>query len=402
MDDGTPITHDTIGNPLSYYNGSAYTFTWQNGRELATAQKNGVTTTYKYGADGLRVQKTVGSVVYNYYYSDGVLVRQTWGSNYIDFLYDESGLPYSFVYGTVTNGTVSSQQYYYVKNLQGDVIAITDASCAIVVEYNYDAWGNILAITDTSNNSIGTINPIRYRSYYYDTDTGFYYLQSRYYDPAIRRFINADAGLLNSTLGINLYIYCFNNPAGLSDYCGTQPKWAEKISNSAKNTVQYKIFAYITEQGMFSQIFYIAGFFRTGNVYHARQDSWQQYMGYNDLYDAVFNLVTDMLTDQFPFTYNGIEYIFWVWKGDYLNLGAGAELGLYYGGGPHWLSATNSAMPMSMSLYLKGLLEPSIATYPAEQPQWWITCFVPEYQNVKASDLTAVFTVTFPNLEGID
>jgi hypothetical protein len=221
-------------------------------------------------------------------------------------------------------------------------------------------------------------------------------LQTRYYDPAIKRFINADIGLSNSTLGINLYVYCYNNPVNLSDSFGTQPAWAEKITNLVKSTVPYKIFASITEQGMFSQIFYIAGFFRTGNVYHARQDSWQQYMGYNDLYDIAFNLCTDMLTDQFPFTYKGIEYIFWVWKGDYLNLGAGAELGLYYGGGPHWLSATNSAIPMSMSLYYQGNL---IASCSPEQYQWWITCFVPEYPNVKAHDLTAVFTVTFPNLE---
>ena len=79
---GTTITYDNIGNPLSYYNGSSYTFTW-NGRELAKAVKGGVTTTYKYGADGLRTQKKVGSTTYNYYYADGLLIRQTWGSNYM-------------------------------------------------------------------------------------------------------------------------------------------------------------------------------------------------------------------------------------------------------------------------------------------------------------------------------
>jgi hypothetical protein len=78
---------------------------------LATAVKGGVTTTYKYGADGLRTQKTVGNTVYDYYYIDGVLVCQTWGTNYMDFLYDESDSPYSFIH----NGT----QYYYVKNLLG-------------------------------------------------------------------------------------------------------------------------------------------------------------------------------------------------------------------------------------------------------------------------------------------
>ena len=124
---------------------------------------------YKYGADGLRTQKTVGNTVYNYYYSDGLLVRQTWGSNYIDFLYDESGLAYSFIY----NGT----QYYYVKNLQGDVVAIANSTGTIVVNYTYDAWGNILYVSGSMASTIGAINPIRYRSYYYDTETGFYYLQ---------------------------------------------------------------------------------------------------------------------------------------------------------------------------------------------------------------------------------
>ena len=103
------------------------------------------------------------------------------GSNYIDFLYDESGVPYSFVY----NGT----QYYYLKNLQGDVTGIVNRNKELLVEYNYDAWGNILSITGSMASTIGDINPIRYRSYYYDTDTGFYYLQSRYYDPVIKRFI---------------------------------------------------------------------------------------------------------------------------------------------------------------------------------------------------------------------
>ena len=166
----------------------------------------------------MRTKKTVDGWDYEYYYSDGLLVRQTYSvhgaTDYIDFLYDESGTPYSFIY----NGT----QYYYIKNLQNDVIAIANTSGSIVVNYTYDAWGNVLSITDTSNNSIGTINPIRYRSYYYDTDTGFYYLQSRYYDPAIRRFINADGYVSTGTglLGYNMYAYCGNNPVMYVDYTG--------------------------------------------------------------------------------------------------------------------------------------------------------------------------------------
>jgi RHS repeat-associated protein len=147
-----------------------------------------------------------------------LLVRQTWLThdtyNYIDFLYDESSLPYSFIY----NGT----QYFYIKNLQGDVVSIANASGTIVVNYEYDAWGNCISVIDNSGIGIAELNPIRYRSYYYDTETGFYYLQSRYYDPAIRRFINAD-GYVNANgdiLGFNMYAYCGNNPVMYVDYTG--------------------------------------------------------------------------------------------------------------------------------------------------------------------------------------
>ena len=126
----------------------------------------------------------------------------------MDFLYDESGSPYSFFY----NGT----QYYYIKNLQGDVMRIVNTSGAVVASYTYDAWGK-----GSGSGSLSQINPIRYRGYYYDTDTGFYYLQSRYYDPVVKRFINADdASLLGANgdfTSLNLYAYCGNNPVSRSD-----------------------------------------------------------------------------------------------------------------------------------------------------------------------------------------
>jgi len=202
---GVEFDYDQIGNPTKYYNGSNYTFTW-NGRELATAVKGSTSVSYKYGADGLRTQKTVGSTVYDYYYIDGLLVRQTWGTNYMDFLYDESGSPYSFIY----NGT----QYYYIKNLQGDVMRIVNTSGTVVANYFYDAWGKVT----NSGNIIGLYNPIRYRGYYYDTDTGFYYLQSRYYDPAIKRFISADSSVNanGDILGFNMYAYTNNNSINFS------------------------------------------------------------------------------------------------------------------------------------------------------------------------------------------
>ena len=198
---GATISYDDIGNPISYNNGSAYTFAWENGREMSLSYHNGILTTYEYGADGLRTQKTYGSTTYNYYYADGQLIRQTWGTHYIDFLYDETGS----VYSIINDGT----QYYFVKNLQGDVVQIRSVYGTVVVEYTYDAWGNVLSITGLYADTLGQTNPIRYRGYYQDFETGFYYLQSRYYDPAIRRFINAD-GYVNANgdfIGFNMYAY---------------------------------------------------------------------------------------------------------------------------------------------------------------------------------------------------
>ena len=104
----------------------------------------------------------------------------------LDFIYDASGKPFALKY---KNGTAAVQTYYYVLNLQGDVIALMTVDRTIVAEYTYNAWGEILSATGTK----ASVNPLRYRGYYYDAETGFYYLQSRYYDPTLHRFINADA-----------------------------------------------------------------------------------------------------------------------------------------------------------------------------------------------------------------
>ena len=133
-------------------------------------------------------------------------------------------------------------------------------------------------------------------------------------------------------------------------------------------------------------------------IYHARQDCWQQFFGYNNFYDWNFNIGTDMKKDNFKFYSGSKEYIFWVWKGDYLNLGAGAELGIYsrlimkgHKTG-HWVAETKSALPMTMTLKLGSR---TIATYKPSAKQWWITSFNPNYQNVKAKNLSVTFTISF-------
>ena len=140
------------------------------------------------------------------------------GTNTIDFFYDASGLPYAMKY----NGTA----YYYITNLQGDVMRIVDASQNIVTSYDYDPYGKVISATGT----LANVNPLRYRGYVYDQETGFYYVSSRYYDPEIGRWINADdtayLGADGTLLSYNLFAYCLNNPVNRTDINGNWSGWA--------------------------------------------------------------------------------------------------------------------------------------------------------------------------------
>ena len=163
------------------------------------------------------------TVTHEYLTLNGKVARETIKTNnsltaVLDFVYDESGKPFALKYST--NGT-SFQTYYYVLNLQGDVVElihyIPGFEYESVATYEYDAWGNV-----SSSGRLAEINPLRYRGYYYDNETGFYYLQSRYYDPANRRFINADslASTGQGSLGTNMFAYCNNCPTIYHDPSG--------------------------------------------------------------------------------------------------------------------------------------------------------------------------------------
>ena len=162
------------------------------------------------------------TVTHEYLTQSGKVMRETVTTNQtvtavMDFVYDESGKPFALNYST--NGGSSFTTYYYVLNLQGDVVKLIDQDGAVAAAYAYDAWGNILS----QSGSMAEKNPLRYRGYYYDVETGFHYLQSRYYDPATRRFINADVYASTDSrdaVSCNMFAYCGNNPVIYDDENG--------------------------------------------------------------------------------------------------------------------------------------------------------------------------------------
>ena len=200
---GKTITSDPIGNMLS---DGTWTYTWENGRQLASMASGSTTWNFKYNTDGMRIERKSGSTTYKYFYTGDKLVQMTTPTSILRFTYDSGGKPLTIV--------VDGTPYYYVTNLQGDVVAILNKSGAVVAEYTYDAWGKLLTTTGSMASTLGAQNPLRYRGYVYDTELGLYYLQSRYYNPEMGRFINAD--VYTSTgqglLGNNMFAYCGNNP----------------------------------------------------------------------------------------------------------------------------------------------------------------------------------------------
>ena len=338
------------------------------------------------------------TVTHEYLTLNGKVARETIKTNnsltaVLDFVYDESGKPFALKYST--NGT-SFETYYYVLNLQGDVVKlihyIPGFEYESVATYEYDAWGNIVS----SSGRLAEINPLRYRGYYYDSETGFYYLQSRYYDPANRRFINAD-GLISFDCGfsgLNMYSYCGNCPVACSDPNGAS--FISDLIEKAKDLLRYVLHAGndlarmhgIDTAAVGAAVLEMEK--DENGIYHARPDCWQQYAGYTDLYDYAFDAGTSMKRSKFPFKYAGEEYILWLWVGDYINLGAGAEAGIYYGGEPFWLVDTDLAMRMSMDVYYK---DENIISY--SDTTWWLTGFNPEYLNVSAADMSVVYTIVF-------
>ena len=211
---GTAMTYDAIGNMLTK---CSTTYTWTQGRKLASVQ-NGKSIQYFYDHTGNRTRKVVDGVTTQFRYAGDLLVSERTGS--------EKNLWYRYASaGNVISVTYDSNIYMYIRNVQNDVIALIDRYGNTAVRYTYDSWGRAVSIDGSMKDSLGERNPFRYRGYYYDTETGLYYLKNRYYDPEIRRFIAADdTGIVVVSPRLlkekNLYLYCDNNPVARVDIEG--------------------------------------------------------------------------------------------------------------------------------------------------------------------------------------
>ncbi len=215
--------YDEIGNPTTY-RGKAVT--WANGRQMTKFD------TIAFAYDGQGRRRSKGSISFTYD-KDGRVVKQ---SNGLEFIYDQSGIA-GIKYNNAT--------YFYRKDGQGNICALIDSNGNVVVKYKYDAWGNhaVLYLNKVNdkeqyseadeaafdenyakNKTLAELNPFRYRGYYYDTETGLYFLKTRYYDPEVGRFITIDdiSYIDPETInGLNLYAYCGNNPVMNVDPNGT-------------------------------------------------------------------------------------------------------------------------------------------------------------------------------------
>ena len=182
--DGQKITYDPFGNPIQYRDG--WKFEWNNDHQLSKAVTLNNNIQYDYSDDGYRTHKIVNGKITEFVYEGTRIISQKSVDGVINWYSEELA---SFNY----NGA----DYIYIRNIPGDVVGIADDSGKIVANYTYDSWGSLISITndngeDVTNDTshIGYINPLRYRGYYYDSETKLYYLLSRYYDPETGRFLS--------------------------------------------------------------------------------------------------------------------------------------------------------------------------------------------------------------------
>lgn len=264
-------TYDQIGNITGITSNINHSFDWE-GRRLIEHSIGGTTYTYTYNDQGIRTSRSDGTQTTTYFLDGSLVLFEKTGNDVIYYTYDADGSILSLNY--------LGDEYFYIKNLQGDIIEIVDASGTSVAKYRYDAWGNIIYQWD-SGLGIANANPYRYRSYRFDSGTGLYYLNARYYDPSIGRFISADSiNYLDpsSGQGLNLYAYCGNNPVMYIDRDGNFPILLTLIGLAVGAYMTYgAVKAHNTSKDLGYSGWELAGYTASGLIagdYFVVKDNW--------------------------------------------------------------------------------------------------------------------------------
>ena len=229
------ISYDAIGNPISIENDEdpdiCTSLRWKGRLLMSFSDSEGPSVSFTYNADGIRTSKTAGGVKHKYTLDGSRIVSETWTKNNIEyflyFIYDENGSPAGIEYRTSEYEDGEFDYYFFDKNIFGDIIDIYNENGRKICTYTYNAWGECTVSVASGLNGDDFLmaheyNPFRYRGYYYDIETKYYYLQTRYYNPEWGRFLNAD-GYINANgdiLGYNMFAYCSNDPVNKIDPSG--------------------------------------------------------------------------------------------------------------------------------------------------------------------------------------
>lgn len=405
--DGKTVSYVTDANNRllsSTDEAGATTYTYDANGNTKTVSYAGLDKTVQYGYDGLDRQTSVDTISYAYY-PGGLRSSKTVGGTTTTYVWDGDQLVLEQTGDTVKKyirglNLIAQQEgtalTYYLYNAHGDVVQLCDESGDVLRSYDYDAFGVQKASAAEDTNSF------RYCGEYFDGETDSYYLRARNYVPTLGRFTQEDTykGLQNNSLSLNYYTYCWNSPLIYIDSTGNFPMLSPRLYKKGELRDRYTLaniaasYFGIDTAALGAPLLNMEA--DSNGIYHADYNCWQAIFGYNNFYDHVFDSATSMSKEQFTFTSEGQDYALWFWKGDYLNLGAGAEAGIYKRMffTPHWIVDKDEALRMSLSLKdNKGNI--IIDNY--EDTHWWLTGFNPKYQYVSAENLTATYTVYFKN-----
>ena len=381
---------------------------------------SGLVSEYMYDAAGQRVKELIGNVETEY-----IVDHSKEHSNLVQR--KRNGMNQRFIWeDSIPLAMKGAEEYYYLADMQGTPMHLVGADNALVESYAYDEFGNELSCMDRES-----IQPFAYTGYRKDVVSGTYFAQAREYMPDVGRFAGEDivSGSITKPLAMNPYNYCLASPLIMVDRNGAFPSvetvvdgtfdflgetgilqgnpegknWLLSKSRelaetpipgfSSTNASDYA--AALSKSRIGEQTIGVTlNMDRDSNgVYHARRNCIQRHFGYNDTYDHVFKSFTSANAKKLDFISDGNKHTIWMWKGDDYGLGAGAETGIYGGSGYHKLTYQDSKLIMKLSLYDKSGKQ--IMKYEPGDPQWWITGFNPEYQDVNYKNLRVEGMIDF-------